>query len=181
MAEPTATPAPAPSPTPSCADNDRDGVCNSDDNCPNDPNPGQENVDGQFAHDVGGDACDTCIDIDGDLACGDVDNCPDVVNYDQGDRDEDGVGDVCDPCADDSRISTGTTGCTVAPGNGGPDCTDKQMYVGMSESQALATAGLCGSAAEVTRRDGLAYLNDEPGRLNFWVENGVVIVVDGAL
>ncbi len=180
----TPTPAPSatpePSPTPSCPDNDGDGVCNSDDNCPNDPNPGQENVDGQFLHDVGGDACDTCIDIDGDLACGDVDNCPEVVNYDQIDRDEDGVGDACDPCADDPTVSTGIDGCIPNPGTG-PDCSDKQMYIGMPEGQAITTATNCGLATAVTRRDGLAYDRDEPGRLNFWVDNGIVVVVDGAL
>ena len=74
-----------------------DGMC---DNCPDDPNPGQENSD----TDSYGDACDNCpdednedqadIDVDG---VGDVcDNCPDVYNPDQDDSDGDGIGDACD-------------------------------------------------------------------------------------
>ena len=51
---PTPTPSPTPSPTP-CPDADGDGVCTAVDNCPADPNPGQENQDG----DDYGDACET--------------------------------------------------------------------------------------------------------------------------
>jgi hypothetical protein len=48
-----------------------------DENCPQTPNPGQENSD----NDSLGDACD---------------NCPDVDNEDQADSDGDGIGDECD-------------------------------------------------------------------------------------
>lgn len=41
--------------SPVCADPDNDGVPNMNDNCPNTPNPGQENCDG----DANGDACDS--------------------------------------------------------------------------------------------------------------------------
>ncbi|MCP3935502.1 MAG: hypothetical protein GY708_09045, partial [Actinomycetia bacterium] len=68
-------------------------------NCPDDPNSGQANGDG----DPLGDACDTCPadpdnDIDSDGVCGDVDNCPDDPNSGQADGDGDLVGDVCDNC-----------------------------------------------------------------------------------
>lgn len=54
------------------------------DNCPNDPNPGQENADS----DAYGDACDPCPndpdnDLDGDGSCGDVEGT--------GDRDGDSI------------------------------------------------------------------------------------------
>lgn len=52
-----------------CTDSDLDGVCDLDDNCPNVPNPGQENTYG----DARGDACEPrpvakCdMDLDGDI------------------------------------------------------------------------------------------------------------------
>ncbi|MCB1858902.1 MAG: thrombospondin type 3 repeat-containing protein [Gammaproteobacteria bacterium] len=51
-----------------CIDSDGDGVCDSEDNCPNTPNPNQEDADGDGI----GDACDTAeiCDVDGD---GDID------------------------------------------------------------------------------------------------------------
>jgi bacillopeptidase F len=75
-----------------------DGAC---DNCPDDYNPGQEDLDG----DGTGDLCDNCPeeynpgqeDVDGD-GVGDLcDNCPDVYNPEQEDSDNDGYGDACDP------------------------------------------------------------------------------------
>ncbi|MBZ0107262.1 MAG: thrombospondin type 3 repeat-containing protein [Candidatus Scalindua rubra] len=87
-----------------CLDTDGDQVCDSEDNCPADANPGQEDGD---SDDVG-DVCDNCINTpnpgqeDGDSdGVGDAcDNCPDDANPNQDDGDGDGVGDVCDNCLD---------------------------------------------------------------------------------
>ena len=82
-------------------DMDGDGVDDEDDNCPDIPNPGQENADGDDL----GDVCDPCTDTDDDgygnpgfpdNTCPD-DNCPDTYNPGQEDHDDDGIGDVCDP------------------------------------------------------------------------------------
>jgi hypothetical protein len=81
-------------------DDDVGDVCV--DNCPVDPNPLQEDGDG----DTVGDVCDNCpatpnanqangdLDTIGDLC----DNCPTVTNEDQANADQDLMGDLCDPC-----------------------------------------------------------------------------------
>jgi len=87
-----------------CADSDGDGVCDADDNCPNDPNPLQENGDG----DADGDACDACPidandDSDGDGVCDSDDVCPNDLNDDS---DGDGICDSDDACPDDATNDT---------------------------------------------------------------------------
>lgn len=82
-------------------DADGDDVCQTWDNCPAEPNPAQEDADG----DGHGDACDDehspCHaqggDSDGDGICNPFDNCVTVQNRDQADADGDGLGDACDP------------------------------------------------------------------------------------
>lgn len=71
-------------------DGDGDGIPDSIDNCPADPNPDQADGDG----DGEGDACDD--DRDGDGVADVDDNCPDEPNPDQADSDGDGIGDACD-------------------------------------------------------------------------------------
>jgi len=73
-------------------DDDRDGVDDLIDNCPDIANPGQEDRD----DDTIGDLCDE--DIDGDTVPNETDNCPDLFNPGQRDIDRDGIGNVCDPC-----------------------------------------------------------------------------------
>ena len=41
-----------------------------------------------------------CVDIDGDGITTSEDNCPNVINPDQLDSDQDGIGDACDDCND---------------------------------------------------------------------------------
>jgi len=60
------------------------------------------------------------IDSDGDGILDSLDNCPDTANADQLDTDVDGVGDVCDICADfDDTIDTDNDGipdgCDLTP------------------------------------------------------------------
>lgn len=97
-------------------DSDGDGVKNADDDCPSVFNPIRPMDDGKqadFDGDGKGDACDPCPldakdgcpvldanDTDGDGIPNGTDNCPDKANPDQADADQDGHGDVCDPCAD---------------------------------------------------------------------------------
>lgn len=57
-------------------DTDKDGIPDTQDNCPITPNPDQADADGDGV----GDVCD---------------NCPSVANVNQADSDDNGVGDVC--------------------------------------------------------------------------------------
>ena len=79
-------------------DQDGDGVGNNEDNCLIVPNADQLNTDGE---DDGGDACDDNDDNDSweDY----YDNCPLVINEDQADGNNDGVGDACDSDNDSVR------------------------------------------------------------------------------
>ncbi len=87
-----------------CVDQDKDGVSDSDDNCPIVANPDQTDTD----QDGLGDACDNCPgsanadqqDSDGDGIGDACDNCPSASNFDQADADQDGRGDLCDNCPD---------------------------------------------------------------------------------
>ena len=61
-----------------CLEQDADDVCDIEDNCPGEFNPGQE-------------------DADADGVGDDCDNCPERANAGQQDEDGDGRGDACDP------------------------------------------------------------------------------------
>lgn len=87
-------------PNPDQDDADGDGYGDPCDNCPQ-PNPGQEDRDG----DGFGNLCDNCAyrynpsqaDTDSDGVGDACDNCPGYYNPLQQDTDEDGKGDACDP------------------------------------------------------------------------------------
>jgi len=85
------------------SDLDGDGLGDLCDNCPYQPNPGQEDCNGDGL----GDACAVCPcdpvpDEDNDGLCGDVDNCPTIANSSQANVDGDALGDACDPCPSDA-------------------------------------------------------------------------------
>src|SRR3990172_6234536 len=99
-------------------DTDGDGIFDASDNCPNDPNPGQENV----VHPLtpAGDACE---DPDTDGVVDATDNSPDTANPGQADQDGDNIGDACDPDIDGDGVLNGVDNCpTVAnPGQADQD------------------------------------------------------------
>ena len=149
-----------------CDDGDHDGVLDSEDNCPGEHNPGQENIDPQL--DDEGDACDP--DADGDGLSNDNDNCYLVYNPDQANSDGDVNGDVCDPCPDvpDETYAFGETCiqtleetiCHAFPifedsdGDTRPDACDDS--VGVKTKQAPAKGKFLKASAESrgTRRAG---------------------------
>ena len=92
-------------------DTDGDGIDDEADACPTAYDPLQRDHDGDGL----GDVCDACPlaadmtecthtpgDIDGDGYATEIDNCPWLYNADQSDADEDGLGDVCDPCPEEA-------------------------------------------------------------------------------
>ena len=96
-------------------DGDGDGVPDNQDNCPNTPNPNQEDTDGDGV----GDACDNCPhddnagqeDDDNDGVGNVCDNCPNTPNPGQEDNDGDGMGDVCDDDDDNDGVLDGQDNC----------------------------------------------------------------------
>jgi hypothetical protein len=90
---------------PGDADPDKDWIPDERDNCPLDPNPVQEDLDGDKA----GDACDD--DLDGDERPNVHDNCPRAANWEQVDTDGDGEGDACDGDLDGDAVANEKDNC----------------------------------------------------------------------
>nr|WP_308213590.1 thrombospondin type 3 repeat-containing protein [Solirubrobacter phytolaccae] len=97
-------------------DTDRDGHFDTEDNCPNAPNPDQSDLDSDRV----GDVCDN--DDDGDYTRDGEDNCPLIPNPDQLDADADGIGAMCDD-NDTPPAPPDPTPVPTVPGSGdgGPD------------------------------------------------------------
>jgi hypothetical protein len=100
-------------------DTDNDGIPDSEDNCPDIPNPLQEDSDNNGI----GDACEppSGDDRDGDGVRDSEDNCPDEPNPSQSDVDGDGIGDACDPDADDDGTLNEDDNCPLVPNPGQED------------------------------------------------------------
>ena len=82
-----------------CIDSDGDGICDADDNCPADPNPGQEDGNGDGVGDVCQVICDT--DLDGDIDRDDIRAIlmarnTAIVPVDPRDADDNGIVNVAD-------------------------------------------------------------------------------------
>jgi YVTN family beta-propeller protein len=101
----------APARTTEVADTDDDGIPDSDDVCPIDPDNDLDG-DGTCAE---LDVCpqDPSNDADADGLCAQQDNCPTMNNGDQADEDGDGIGDPCDPDDDNDGVNDDGDNCPL--------------------------------------------------------------------
>lgn len=138
------------------ADRDGDGVGDSSDNCPNEPNADQLNTDGVRD---GGDACDADDDNDSvnDLGLSGLalDNCRTTPNPDQEDFDSDGFGDACENSDSDSHLDAADNCKAVANENQADVDSDGQGDVcDDSDSDGVVDAeDNCRTAANGSQRD----------------------------
>ena len=105
-------------------DADKDGVIDSEDNCPNRDNPAQTDTDSDGV----GDVCDGCPSDSAKILPG-ICNC----GFSDKDTDNDGTYDCNDECDDDpNKIVPGICGCGVpdidADGDGTYNCFDAFPY-----------------------------------------------------
>ena len=110
------------------ADDDNDGVSDSDDNCPLAANAEQEDADADGV----GDACDNCVD---------------VANDDQGDSDEDTLGDACDNDDDNDDVCDPGAVLTEADTCTGEDNCETAFNALQTDSDGDGVGDACDSCA----------------------------------
>ncbi|KAG0726504.1 Thrombospondin-3 [Chionoecetes opilio] len=154
-------------------DIDDDGILNRKDNCPYTPNPDQVDTDrdGFWATPVtiarrsetpcrrtatrtwsATCATPTTTAISKDGINNNLDNCPDVINSDQHDADNDGIGDECDPDADNDGIPNDRDNCFLVYNPDQRDSTTTARATYATEMQILTKWRTSLTIVPTTRR-----------------------------
>jgi hypothetical protein len=138
-------------------DSDGDGVVSGSDNCPDDPNPGQADADGDGVGDVCDVQCDNGLDDDGDglVDFPDDPGCP-AASFDDedppcgngADDDGDGLVDLDDPGCANVAWPTESPACDDGADNDGDGNADHPADDGCAAPSALSEEPECNDALD---------------------------------